>query len=144
MRIHNKLHNIIQEEALQINSKLFRTSTLNYLQTKLLLCNINSLEIKPCGIGSRIQDVEAFWYKTEIKIVYFVRLCVIVWFTPTLKLKDDLIFFWGWLFFIQCYYPKHFQLIHWNKLFCRMYGLGVMLTMKTSKFQTTPIDSNKS
>ena len=60
MRIHNKLHNIIQEEALQINSKLFRTSTLNYLQTKLLLSNINLLEIKSCGIGSRIQDVEAF------------------------------------------------------------------------------------
>ena len=46
MRIHNKLHNIIQEEALQINSELFQTSTLNYLQTKLLLCNINSLEFK--------------------------------------------------------------------------------------------------
>ena len=60
MRIHNKLHNIIQEEALQINSKLFRTSTLNYLQTKLLLCNINSLEIKPYGIGSRTRDVKEF------------------------------------------------------------------------------------
>ena len=39
--------------------------------------NINSLEIKPCRLGSRIQDVEAFWYKTEIKIIYFVQLCLI-------------------------------------------------------------------
>ena len=53
------------------------------------------LEIKPCGLGSRIRDMKAFWYKTEI--IYFVRwcwLCVIVWFTLTLnflylKLKTD-------------------------------------------------------
>ena len=32
--------------------------------------------IKPCSLGSRIQDVEAFWYKTEIKIIYFVPLCL--------------------------------------------------------------------
>ena len=38
----------------------------------------NKLEIKPCGLGSRIRDVEAFWYKTEIKIIYFVPLCLIV------------------------------------------------------------------
>ena len=31
------------------------------------------LEIKPCGLGSRIRDVEAFWYATEIKIIYFGR-----------------------------------------------------------------------
>ena len=37
------------------------------------------------GLGSRIRDVEAFWYKTEIKIIYFVRLCVLVWFTLTLN-----------------------------------------------------------
>ena len=36
------------------------------------------LEIKPCGLGPRIRDVEAFWYKTEIKIIYFVQLCLIV------------------------------------------------------------------
>jgi hypothetical protein len=35
------------------------------------------LEINPCGLGSRIRDVEAFWYKTEIKIIYFVQLCLI-------------------------------------------------------------------
>ena len=37
----------------------------------------NELEIKPCGLGSRIRDVEAFWYKTEIKIICFVQLCLI-------------------------------------------------------------------
>ena len=36
------------------------------------------LEIKPCGLGSRIRDVEAFRYKTEIKIIYFVPLCLIL------------------------------------------------------------------
>jgi hypothetical protein len=36
------------------------------------------LEIKPCGLVSRIRDVEAFWYKTEIKIIYFVPLCLIL------------------------------------------------------------------
>ena len=35
------------------------------------------LEIKPCELGSRIRDVEAFWYKTDIKIIYFVQLCLI-------------------------------------------------------------------
>ena len=29
------------------------------------------LEIKPCGLGSRIGDEDAFWYKKEIKIIYF-------------------------------------------------------------------------
>jgi hypothetical protein len=31
-----------------------------------------------CGLGSRIGDVEAFWSKTEIKIIYFVPLSLIV------------------------------------------------------------------
>ena len=26
------------------------------------------------GLGPRIRDVEAFWYKTEIKIIYFVPM----------------------------------------------------------------------
>ena len=34
-------------------------------------------QARPCGLGSRIRDVEAFWYKTEIKIIYFVQLCLI-------------------------------------------------------------------
>ena len=29
-------------------------------------------------LGPRIRDVEAFWYKTEIKIIYFVPLCLIM------------------------------------------------------------------
>jgi hypothetical protein len=29
--------------------------------------------------------VEVFWYKTEIKIIFFVQICVIVWFTLTLN-----------------------------------------------------------
>ena len=31
------------------------------------------LEIKPYGLGSRVRDVEAFQYKTEIKMIYFVH-----------------------------------------------------------------------
>ena len=38
----------------------------------------SKVEIKPCGLGSRIQYVEAFWYKTEIEIICFVPLCLIV------------------------------------------------------------------
>ena len=38
---------------------------------------LDTLEIKPCGLDSRIREVEAFWYKTEIKIIYFVQLCSI-------------------------------------------------------------------
>ena len=50
---------------------------------------------RPC---SRIRDVEAFWYKTEIKNIYFLTLCLILWFTMTLhfwylKLINSLIFF---------------------------------------------------
>ena len=56
---------------------------LKYLFTNV--CYLLILEIKPCWLGSRIWDVEAFWYKTEIKIIYFVWLCVIVWFTLTLN-----------------------------------------------------------
>ena len=37
-----------------------------------------TIEIKPCGLVTRIRDVEAFWYKTEIKIIYFVPLCLIL------------------------------------------------------------------
>ena len=39
----------------------------------------------------------------------------------------------GWFFFISCYHLKRLRKIHWNKIFCGMYGLGVMLTMTTSK-----------
>ena len=31
-----------------------------------------ALEIKLCGLGPRIRDVEAFWYQTEFKIIYFL------------------------------------------------------------------------
>ena len=46
-------------------------------QLLLFLCFF-ILKIKPCGLGSRIWGVEAFWYKTEIKIIYFMPLCLIV------------------------------------------------------------------
>ena len=32
------------------------------------------LEIKPCGLGSRIRDVEALWYKTENRILYWIHV----------------------------------------------------------------------
>ena len=45
-----------------------------------------------------VLEFEAFWYKTEIKMIYFVPLCLILWFTLTLnfcysKQKNSLIFF---------------------------------------------------
>ena len=64
--------------------------------------NQTLLEIKPCGLVSRIRDVEVFRYKTLIKIIYyFMPLCLIlsdleiVWFTLTLNfwcLKNKLNF----------------------------------------------------
>ena len=56
-----------------------------YFYSYILLSPIYLLEIKLCGLGPRIWDMEAFWYKTEIKIIYFVPLCLISWFTLTLN-----------------------------------------------------------
>ena len=78
-----------------------RKSIVNITKIIFKFC-IYYIEIKPFWLGSRIRDLKAFWYKTEI--IYFVWLCwlcVIVWFTLTLnfwylKLKNGLIFFWGW------------------------------------------------
>ena len=38
----------------------------------------DKLKTKPCGLGFRIQDVEVFWHKTEIKIISFVPLIVLI------------------------------------------------------------------
>ena len=51
------------------------TNVLSFYLSKSCFRIIISLETKHCGLGSRIRDVEAFWYKTEIKIIYFVN-CV--------------------------------------------------------------------
>ena len=62
--------------------------------------------MKPSELGPRIRDVEAFWYKTEIKIIFFVPLCLILWFTLTLncsKLKNCPIFFRGYRLFFWSY-----------------------------------------
>ena len=54
----------------------------NYICHKLFkpghIWHSKILEIKPYGLGSRIRDVEAFWYKTEFEIIYFLPLCLIV------------------------------------------------------------------
>ena len=48
-----------------------------FKQEKFLITYLYQwLEIKPYGLGSRIREVEAFWYKTEIKKIYFVFDCV--------------------------------------------------------------------
>ena len=58
--------------------KAFQITELIFLGLDILLFFLFILEIKPCGLGSKIRDVEVFWYKTEIKIIYFVPLCLIV------------------------------------------------------------------
>ena len=50
-----------------------RRTLLIFLQ--ILTYSYKELEIKQCGLGSRIWDVEGFWYKTEIK---HHLLCAIV------------------------------------------------------------------
>ena len=54
----------------------YREAFRSRLQKIVFQFEKKPLEIKPCELGSRIQ--EAFSYKTEIKIIYFVQLCVIV------------------------------------------------------------------
>ena len=97
------------------------------------LCNTRNQALRLCP---SIRDVEAFWYKTEIKIIYFLPLCLIVWFTLTpnflyLKLKMASFFseVRGWVFLVLCYHARHLQQIHWNENFCRMYGLAVIASI---------------
>ena len=57
------------------------------------------------------------------------------------KLKNSLILFsevGGW-FLIPSYHKRHLQQINWNKIFCRMYGLVVMLIIPTPKLLTSVI-----
>ena len=80
----------------------------------------------------------------QIRIWFFrqrfnptLETCLILWFTLTLnfwylkvKKKKKLIFFlWLEAVFILCYPASHLQQIHWNENFCRMYGLGVILSV---------------
>jgi len=72
--------------SFHIGLKLFLEEKLIYVRTlvlrykKIEVSNksferiLTPLEIKPSGLGSRIRDVEAFWYKTKIEIIYFVQL----------------------------------------------------------------------
>ena len=43
--------------------------------------------------------------------------------------------FLGWklIFLILCYHARHLQQIYWNKFFCGMYGLAVMLSLATRR-----------
>ena len=43
----------------------------SWYQNVIFEPKLNILEIKPFGLVSRIRDVEAFWYKTDIKIIVF-------------------------------------------------------------------------
>ena len=82
--------------------------------------NMKLLEIKPCGLGSKIRDVEAFWHKTEI--LYFVPLCwlcviddCMVYFDPKFlifKTKKSSFFFWSWrlIFFDPMLSRKFFKI----------------------------------
>ena len=51
------LENHGKQSAYRIFGKFFIFGT----QNNLGLCNIGLLEIKPCGLGSRIPDMEAEW-----------------------------------------------------------------------------------
>ena len=49
--------------------------------------------------------------------------------------ENGLFLFWGWrlnFFLSPCHHERHLQQIHWFKIFCRMYGLVVMLTIPSS------------
>ena len=91
--------------------------------------------------SQRIRDVEAFWYKTEIKIIYFVQLCLILcdcmvypdpkfFIFKTKKRTHFLPEVRGW-FFILCYHARHLQQIYWSKLLCGMYGFTAKSSIAT-------------
>jgi hypothetical protein len=58
----------LYDPSASFNQSNIKSGSVKYFQ----------LEIKPCRLGSRIWDVKAFWYKTEIKMIYFVPLCLIL------------------------------------------------------------------
>ena len=115
--------------------------------------NYYILEIKPCGLGPRIRDVEAFWYKTEIKIIYFLPLFDCVWSYMVYPDPKFLIFktkkcpcFFLRLeafFSILCYRARHLQQIHWNENFCRMYVLAVIASVARLNICQILMRSNK-
>jgi hypothetical protein len=87
---------------------------------------LDTPESKPFGLGSRIWDVAAFWYKNHL-------LCAIVcdfmvYPDPKFiifKTKKQLHFslrFKANFFMILCYHARHLLQIHWSKLLCGMYG----------------------
>ena len=54
------------------------------------------LEIKPCRLGPRIQDVEAFWYETvPMCFIVFDHMVYPVPKFLIFKTKNSLISFWG-------------------------------------------------
>jgi len=72
------IHSVTTTELVSFIFELYIVVTMEATRQcrgkKIRLENILLLEIKPCRLGARIQDVEAFWYKTEIKIIYFLPL----------------------------------------------------------------------
>ena len=81
------------------------TDTKNH--SVLILCLVSFslhqslciIEIKPCGLGYRIQDVVAFWYKQKSKSFTLCHCLWLSWLSK--KLKNVLIFFsevGGWFF----------------------------------------------
>ena len=77
--------------------------------------------------------MEAFLYKTEIKIIYFVHLCLIGLIVCDFmvhpdhkflifKTKNGLIYFSEDESFFFVDPARHLQQIHWSKLFCGMYS----------------------
>ena len=67
-------------KVMGLNSSYLLKSILLYL-----LSIIFDLHLLMGLVLHKIQDVEGFWYKREIKIIYFVPLCLIVWFTLIFK-----------------------------------------------------------
>ena len=131
------LQAVVQRNSKDIIDKVYLICYI-LIPKFLALLHYSSLEIKPWRLGSRIGDVEAFWCKTEIKIIYVVQLCLIVcdcMVYPDAKFlipkgKNGLINFLRMeaVFFILCYHARHLQQINWSKLLC---GLMAKLSLAT-------------
>ena len=79
---------------------------------------------------------------------FFFLVCIFFFFFSLFFFFEIFIFFFffflnglfyfffevgDWIFLSPCYHARHLQQTHWFKIFSRMYGLVVMLTIPRSK-----------
>ena len=131
--------------------KVVLTPFILIFKSKIQFLSLEKLEIKPCELGSRIRDMEAEWRLKVITdfISYWIfgkqnwgcgmdrtnfeLKCQSVRRDMMCMASNSLYNLRGQKLSCPCYHSRHLQKIHKNKMFCRMYGLGVMLDIARPK-----------